>query len=428
MTPQQARMARAALGLGVRDLASLANVSPNSVARFERGEATEHATVDALAGALERAGVRFVAPGTSDLAEGPGVVALPSARGSGTGTTLSAFQRYKAQATKFRPVRQKEDDAWRRVRDWYLGGGRDLFIEAFTAEVGVKLNVKTDAGARLNAALPKGLPDYAKKAADPAFYRSNAEWFLLEMDQIIASVPRESDEPDATFPYGNVLRFVQHVLLDSVVLFADWGNHCAPQPKSYGMVKNEATHLVQLFHGARQIIYGHGSFGLSFVENHSDIAIGIIRQSVELRLRRAFGLQGKELDGVLYPVPLLELLNAIDAAGAGIELPVPFAEIKRVNGWANVSLHGGLKAYAWAPPRVLDHLRPFLIGGPSVNGRLTVNAGVAATQSAFEAVRSALVRQIKGQDEAPKQNARNPLLILLPPNECDVVLLETKEA
>lgn len=59
-------MARAGLGLGVRDLAALAKVSPNTVARLERGERLQGATVEIIRGALETAGVEFTngdAPG-----------------------------------------------------------------------------------------------------------------------------------------------------------------------------------------------------------------------------------------------------------------------------------------------------------------------------------------------------------------------------
>lgn len=52
-------MARAALGLGVRDLAVLAKVAPATVSRFEAGEELKETTVDALAAALEAAGVEF---------------------------------------------------------------------------------------------------------------------------------------------------------------------------------------------------------------------------------------------------------------------------------------------------------------------------------------------------------------------------------
>jgi transcriptional regulator with XRE-family HTH domain len=53
-------MARAATGLGVRELAKLAGVSPDTVARLERGEAIRPATIAKLRAALEAAGVEFI--------------------------------------------------------------------------------------------------------------------------------------------------------------------------------------------------------------------------------------------------------------------------------------------------------------------------------------------------------------------------------
>ena len=57
--PVQCRMARAALGLGVRELAAAAKVSVDTVARFERGDQLKERTVEALQHALEAAGVEF---------------------------------------------------------------------------------------------------------------------------------------------------------------------------------------------------------------------------------------------------------------------------------------------------------------------------------------------------------------------------------
>lgn len=65
-------MARTALGLGVRDLAELAKVSPDTVARFERGEALRDRTVDDMKRALESAGIVFLTDGQS-IDGGPGV-------------------------------------------------------------------------------------------------------------------------------------------------------------------------------------------------------------------------------------------------------------------------------------------------------------------------------------------------------------------
>jgi len=57
--PLQCRMARAALGWGVRELAAAAKVSTDTVARFERGDELKERTIDALQRALEAAGVEF---------------------------------------------------------------------------------------------------------------------------------------------------------------------------------------------------------------------------------------------------------------------------------------------------------------------------------------------------------------------------------
>src|SRR5215468_3459258 len=57
--PVQCRMARAALGLGVRELAAAAKVSIDTVARFERGDELKERTIDALQRALEAAGIEF---------------------------------------------------------------------------------------------------------------------------------------------------------------------------------------------------------------------------------------------------------------------------------------------------------------------------------------------------------------------------------
>jgi transcriptional regulator with XRE-family HTH domain len=63
----QCRMARAALGLGVRDLAALADVSPNTVARLERGDLLHVRTQEFIRGRLEAAGVSFIDPGVPSL-------------------------------------------------------------------------------------------------------------------------------------------------------------------------------------------------------------------------------------------------------------------------------------------------------------------------------------------------------------------------
>ena len=65
----QLRMARAAVGWGVRDLAEKAGVTANTVTRIENGADAKQSTLDRLKSALEAAGVEFI----DENGGGPGV-------------------------------------------------------------------------------------------------------------------------------------------------------------------------------------------------------------------------------------------------------------------------------------------------------------------------------------------------------------------
>jgi len=97
----QVRMARAAVGWGVRELAERAGVTANTVTRIENGADAKQSTMDRMQGALEAAGVEFTngdQPGVRltkaaaarfpgpDSSSKPTVAAKP-ARGKTAGTT-----------------------------------------------------------------------------------------------------------------------------------------------------------------------------------------------------------------------------------------------------------------------------------------------------------------------------------------------------
>jgi transcriptional regulator with XRE-family HTH domain len=69
MNAIQCKMARVALGWGTRDLARNASVSPDTVARLERGEHLKGSTIATIRAAFEAAGIEFIA----ENGGGPGV-------------------------------------------------------------------------------------------------------------------------------------------------------------------------------------------------------------------------------------------------------------------------------------------------------------------------------------------------------------------
>ena len=60
MKPVQLKMARAAVGWGVRELAKKAGVTANTVTRIENGADAKQSTIDRLQHALEAAGIEFI--------------------------------------------------------------------------------------------------------------------------------------------------------------------------------------------------------------------------------------------------------------------------------------------------------------------------------------------------------------------------------
>ncbi len=104
--------------------------------------------------------------------------------------SCSKFRRYRSRVGGFtHEVSAKE---WPRLRAWFLNQGREEFCAAFRQETLIKPNATTDRGARLGAALPNSVADYEKKIADKAYYRAQAEFFLLEMDEVLGRVPADA--------------------------------------------------------------------------------------------------------------------------------------------------------------------------------------------------------------------------------------------
>ena len=75
---KQSKMARAATGMSVRELAKRAGVAVDTISRLEAGERLQQRTMDVIQSALEQAGVKFIDDGQTSAAGGPGVRLMTS--------------------------------------------------------------------------------------------------------------------------------------------------------------------------------------------------------------------------------------------------------------------------------------------------------------------------------------------------------------
>lgn len=274
-------------------------------------------------------------------------------------------------------------------------------MDAFEHETKIKMNLSRSEDSAIERAIAKNWGDFDKKRKRNSYYQAHAEMYMREMNKIFDPKYRDFVETVSTTNFRNVMLFVEKVLRDHLALFEDWGRYKAEVPMVFGSVRNPLSHPMHYFQGAKQAIYGHGSFGLSFVENHSELAVATIRQAVEVRLRNAFGLIGKvrQSDGAFHPVALSVLLDVLTDHKDGIDTAIPLHNLVRVNGWANISLHHGFRDYAWTAPRVVDYLCDFLIGRPADTKGFSVNSGIKLSKEEFCNIRSELREKIEGSDE-----------------------------
>jgi transcriptional regulator with XRE-family HTH domain len=102
MMPVQMKMARAALGWGVRELAEKAGLTANTVTRIENGSDAKQSTIAALRIALESAGVEFIA----ENGGGPGVRLKKRAKG-----LRKSHSKSTRSKTKFPPCQRQRRPA-----------------------------------------------------------------------------------------------------------------------------------------------------------------------------------------------------------------------------------------------------------------------------------------------------------------------------
>lgn len=157
LTGQQCRMARAALDIGVRELAVQADVSPNTIARLERGEALHRRTLAHVRGVLEAQGIVFVSGGSAGTWPGTVVGYAPGRKLSGRAKlfvdlwSLPRFRQepaaaYHALLNIFEDYlniiqsEQREPDAWERINlNWAANGFNKS--DVYTAYNGILIGI-----------------------------------------------------------------------------------------------------------------------------------------------------------------------------------------------------------------------------------------------------------------------------------------------
>lgn len=263
--------------------------------------------------------------------------------------------------------------------------------------------------------LAKSPNDEKKKLDQPTYYIANVVAYLkvcrelLQPDFIKHFEVVQGAEMDELVVY-NYHRLFRGLLIDSLVLLNEYAVRIKSVKEPYGCGKNLCQHHMTMYQSLRQSIFGQASFH-SFVEVEPNLAISIIRQIVELRVRRAFGILGwfQPTTQSFEPLAMSKLFEEINKHKNDVDLSVPLECLIRIYGWSNIFLHTGIKEYSWKPLVVKEYLKEFCLGKRS---QYNVNGGVVVTQSVLDAIINSLeqahpsgAQVIKIKPEAVVKNA-----------------------
>ncbi|MDQ6990103.1 MAG: hypothetical protein Q9M11_00005, partial [Mariprofundaceae bacterium] len=238
--------------------------------------------------------------------------------------------------------------------------------------------------------LGKSPNDVSRKLEGKEYYIANAMVYLSIFRELLTDdfIQRfsPSNQLDKLTIY-NYHRLFQSALLDSLVLLNKFCIHIQKIEAPYGCGKNPNQHTLTLYQSLRQSIYGQSSYH-SFIEVEPDLSISIIRQLLEIRVRRAFGVLAvySSDKNSFEPLSMSKIFDVLKPFESNIDVSMPLSCLVRVYGWSNIFLHSGQKEYSWNHIFVTNYLKEFSLGKPSNEKGWSVHSGISMDKSTFEQI------------------------------------------
>ena len=179
-------------------------------------------------------------------------------------------------------------------------------------------------------------------------------------------------------------------LRDGVLLLERAGTIKLDLAGAYGVWGAGQYSTFPMFKAAEQMTYGRYS-GLTHADEAAHASIAILRTAIELRMRRAFGVQSfvNLKTGELTPISFSSLMEKVLAQARHIRSQVDLHDLNLVYRWTNPYLHAGRRDYAWTAGFCLQYLRLLFVGPDKLHSRRgwSVHGGLELPQVVFDRVR-----------------------------------------
>lgn len=245
----------------------------------------------------------------------------------------------------------------------------------------------------------KSYNEFLKKRGEKLYYVTNVVCFLemlrrLFREQFIISFDRQDIEEYGDLVIYNYAHLLRELLFDGVYILTQYEIEVEKKEKSRfpGLGLNTEQHDAMLYHYLSQILFGQVSFH-SNKDREPHTSSAVIRQMIELRLKRAFGIFGwvHSKNHGFKAISMSEIFELLNDYKDKIDFSVPLIKIKRIYQWSSICFHIGFKDYLWKSIFVLDYLRTFMIGKITASGDFNIRNGVKLSTETFQEIRKRLL-------------------------------------
>lgn len=194
--------------------------------------------------------------------------------------------------------------------------------------------------------------------------------------------------------YEHILKWM---LIDSEELCNLYNNIMKSDFKYKANIDNRYTHYMPIHQILRQSLFGQVS-AHSFSDMEISASIAVIRQLIEIRIRRAFGVVSYiDSQGNLIPLDLSKIFEVIKRHKQEIEFPIAIENIERIYKWANMYIHSGRQELSWIPYFIEAVLKELSFGKWEEN-QWDIKNGISTTQSIVDEIHKELLATVNNSD------------------------------
>ena len=251
--------------------------------------------------------------------------------------------------------------------------------------------------------LPKSPNDLKKKKQNKEYYKAHLACIKKTMKEIflhdgfINNIKNYSPEADKDMVIYNYHKLLRELLFDMILLLQDYEIEIKKTKSgNFNLGKNLFQSDFTLYQLLPQVIFGQVSYH-SFIDKEPFVSIGIIRQVVEFKIRRSFGLHGiydKSKDS-FEPLGMNIIFEELKKYETQIEFALPLSNIIRIYGWSNIYMHSGKKDYLWTIIFVYRYLHELIKG---LKDTYNIKTGIKTNQAVIDQIQNNLEMVIKNKN------------------------------